>query len=157
MLHEEIIPRANDVLRTFQPRTVFYRSRHGRLWLEDTATGAAIYASTRSCSGGLANAYYRMPFGGTGAAAIGQLARWIRGQTRVPLTAWRAWASDAVQLCNLYTVAQLSALGYDDPLRTCCVLCGCNTARVRDWWSRDGVVGPCCVMRDWRRCPGKES
>jgi len=80
------------------------------------------------------------------AMAVGQLARWIRGQSRVPLSAWLYWASDKIRLAGTQGVFMLQGImysSYSDGNFTKCVLCGAD--KCGDWWSRDGLTGPCCT------------
>jgi hypothetical protein len=97
--------------------------------------------------------------GHTGAVAIGQLVRRVRGLTRVPVAVWRDWATDTIKLCGPETIRLLEASTYPDPNKTCCVLCG--SERIGDWWSdREAeVVGPVCSMPSgcWQRRPGPET
>jgi hypothetical protein len=148
---------ANKVLQTFAPSLTFIR-RHNRLCLKykreslkpfgySLGTTKTIEAQVAKHSGALCINYGKLGMGGTMAMAVGQLARWIRGQSRVPISAWEYWASDKILLArdrgNLM-LQYIKESSYDDGKATRCVLCGDN--RCGDWWSLNGVVGPCCTF-----------
>jgi len=145
----DIIEKANVVLVTFEPYLRFERDGRNRLWL--AMVGLPRCRDRRRLvqvsphSGALCMNYGAFGMGGTGAMAVGQLTRWIRGQTRLPFATWRYWAGDRVKLVTGHTLAVLRKHGYDDPAKTCCVLCGSD--KVGDWWHiRGGKTGPCCSM-----------
>jgi hypothetical protein len=90
--------------------------------------------------------YHRFGMGNTMAMAVGQLARWIRGQSRVPLSAWDYWTGAKIRLSGnngQLTADYLYASSYEDGKSTECVLCGGSNCG--DWYSKDGFVGPCCA------------
>ena len=146
----DIIENANAVLMLFEPYLRFERDGRNRLVLamvgRPNCRDRRRMVQVSPHSGSLCMKYGQFGMGGTGAMAVGQLARWIRGQTRLPLRTWEYWASDRVKLTNAHTVAALKRLGYDDPAKTCCVLCGSD--KVGDWWHLNGKTGPCCSMVD---------
>jgi len=79
------------------------------------------------------------------ALAVGQLARWIHGQTRLPLGVWAYWADKNVNLARtngLKMIQYLKDSSYNDGKYTKCVLCGIKEGY--DWWCLDGLIGPCC-------------
>ena len=137
----------NKILGTFVPTAELYYNpqikshKTKRLWLKTRYGSMAVRVSPHS--GSLTGKYGQLGFGGTAALAIGQLIRWYRDQSRVPLSAWEYWASDKMRLCTSETVKLLGESTYPDPKKTCCVLCGSD--RPGDWWSLDGVFGPCCA------------
>ena len=138
-----VIDEANRVLGTFNHRTHFVRLN--RLCLTKLR-GGFVGAQVAKNSGALCINYGRLGMGGTEAMAVGQLARWIRGQTRVPLAAWVYWADQKVMLAGERgneLIDLLEQSTYDDGKSTRCVLCGAD--RCGDWWCLDGVVGPCCT------------
>jgi hypothetical protein len=136
------IGEANRVLETFREDTSFYvGSVTGQLCIE-TRRGW-LRVQVRQSFGSLLGDYGKLGFGGTMALAAGQLARWIWDQTRCPLTVWGLWSSERYKLCTVETCGLLRDSTYPDPDKTKCVLCG--KQRCGDWWSRDGVVGPCCT------------
>lgn len=89
-------------------------------------------------------------WGGTTSTAMSQLIRWVQGKPVLPLYSWRYWVSPTVGLARPRgdeLLALLSEAGY--PERVLCVVCGKHPNGL-DWWSRDGVSGPCC--RTANRC-----
>ena len=89
--------------------------------------------------------YNQRPTGGTGMQALAQLIRYVRDLPRFPMKTWEYWASNAIALTNEKTLFLLRTSDYEDPQKTCCVLCGTNEYKKGlDWWSLDGVTGPCC-------------
>lgn len=83
-------------------------------------------------------------WGGTTSAAMSQLIRWCQGKPVLGLAQWRYWVGEGVKLAGdrgAELVAHLEASGY--PASVTCVVCGVVPERI-DWWSRDGVSGPCC-------------
>ncbi len=143
-MNRQTIEVANRVLKTFhQPiGAEFFVSEAGRLHFR-TKHGSMVVKIAKH-SGALSGYYGTLGLGGTWALAVGQLARWLRGQSREPMRRWRYWASDRMLLCTNETVEILEASSYNDPKKTCCVLCG-NDSASGDWWSLDGLVGPCCT------------
>lgn len=95
------------------------------------------------------------PHGGTASTALSQLIRWLRGQPVLSLQTWRYWAGDRVRLIDsLESVDILKNAGY--PEKDICVLCDKEIEKGLDWWSLDGVSGPCCDMtsgcrQEWRK------
>ncbi len=131
---------ANEALRIIKPGSSFELKKN-RLYINTFAGQMPV----RLCSNGnsLGNNYGRLGMGGTEALAIGQLARWIRNDTRLPLTAWQHWSSDRVNLCDPSIVLFLKESSYMDEYKVCCVLCGEIPSNL-DWWNLDGTIGPCC-------------
>ena len=155
MLHSTrltITEEANRVLHSFYSRLTFLWK--GNLlclqYLPREGPRRVVVAQVSQDSGALCINYGRLGMAGIGAMAVGQLARWIRGQTRVPLSAWRYWASDKIRLAGDRGTIMLHYIensSYDDGTKTRCVLCGEN--RCGDWWHLDGLTGPCCT---YARC-----
>lgn len=79
--------------------------------------------------------------GGTSCTALSQLIRWLRGEPVLPIGTWRHWGSERVKLVSPDAIELLLAGGY--PEKTPCVLCG-GEIKTMDWWSLNGVSGPCC-------------
>lgn len=84
--------------------------------------------------------------GGTASTALAQLVRWIQGKPVLPISTWAYWAGEKVQLLRQgngnEAIGMLIAAGY--PQVATCVLCGNQITGGMDWWSLDGVTGPCC-------------
>ena len=150
-----IIEKANEVLQTFASSLTFIQRRN-RLCLkyekqpwhsEAPSVTKIVEAQVAKHSGALCINYGRLGMGGTMAMAVGQLARWIRGQSRVPIAAWKYWASPTILLAGDngdIMLRYIQESNYDDGKATKCVLCGAN--KCGDWWSLNGVVGPCCSL-----------
>jgi hypothetical protein len=143
----KVIEEANKVLRTFAPYLRFISGP--RLWLryyDYRATVHSVKVEVAKNSGSLMH-YHKFGIGGTSAMAVGQLARWIRGQSRVPIAAWEYWASPTIMLGGDNRILMLQSIkesSYDDGKSTKCVLCGGD--KCSDWWSLNGVIGPCCMF-----------
>lgn len=144
MINQETFNRANDVLRTIQPDYRF-DVRGGRLWFATRYGSRAVVTANGGLTLGFR--YGRLGLGGTEAAAVAQLARWIRGQTRRPIQWWMYCYKQG--LGKIKTVGILLRNGYADA-KTSCVLCG-NATEQWDWWSLDGVTGPCCSFGKCQR------
>lgn len=86
--------------------------------------------------------YDRWCHGGTACTALALLVRWIQGKPVYGIGSWRWWASERVKLIrDMTAIDRLVAAGY--PEKHLCVLCGIEPTSL-DWWSLDGVSGPCC-------------
>lgn len=148
----DVIDEANGVLRIFQPD--FHFVKHHRLCLVWERDGVYSTHAVRVSkhSGALNMSNWKLGLGGTSAMAMGQLARWVRGQSRVPVAAWEYWAGDMIKLAgdrgDELAVA-IKQSSYGDDKKTCCVLCGAD--RCGDWYSFEGLVGPCCVFSRCRK------
>lgn len=132
---------ANIVLGEFNDGLSF--ELRTRLYLRHRNGVSAVRVAPHS--GSLCNNYGKMGMGGTQAMAVGQLARWIRGQTRAPLLWWEHWASPKIALARGRGEEMMELLkksSYDDGRSTLCVHCGSQYSG--DWWCLDGLVGPCC-------------
>lgn len=106
--------------------------------------------------------YGQHGMGGTEAMAITQLIQWIRGEPRKPMSWWRYVCGPSVMLAGPEhhnpidrrpdLLAALQASTYTAGDATVCILCGHPDPH--DWWSLDGIRGPCCFHRcaDGREC-----
>lgn len=157
MTDTERLEAANAVLVLYAPHVRLKRAA-GRLWLcyEDGKWNCRKAAVLNRDGSSLACRYGALSMGGTCAQATAMLVRWMRGLRRVPLHAWEYWTSPTVLLGGGNGPAILAALrnsDYADPEQCACVHCG-KVERCADWWSLDGVVGPCC----WGgRCRGGQA
>jgi hypothetical protein len=86
--------------------------------------------------------YRKWSGGGTATTALSQLIRWCADKPVLPLSTWRHWAGDRVKLLGSEAVDVLLSAGY--PERATCVLCKNEINGGLDWWSLNGVTGPCC-------------
>lgn len=132
---------ANEVLATFN-RSRIERRRGG--WYVCWEDSRGDHAKRWICRGQgfYPMWHYQWPGGGTASTALSQLIRWIGGKPVLPIASWRYWAGDTCKLLPLSAVERLLAGGY--PEHTDCVLCGNRITGGLDWWSLDGVTGPCC-------------
>ena len=142
---------ANRILALYAE--VRLECRKGRLWLVPDDPKLQAKAAVLNCPGNsLACRYGALGMGGTCAAATAQLVRWVRDLPRHPLRAWEWWCCETVGLGGGNREAILAAVresDYADPEKTRCVLCKRQIVSL-DWWSLDGVTGPCCLFG---RCP----
>lgn len=98
--------------------------------------------------------YRHWAHGGTCCTALAQLVRWLRDQPVLPLSTWRYWCTPTVLLARDRGQDLLSVLhsgGYPDEARCC--LCDERVSSF-DWWSLDGVSGPCCNHNEGCRQKG---
>jgi len=140
---------ANEVLKCFAPLTtlrlesghvlvVWINSsgRHEKRWM---TRGQDFYPVW----------HRRWGHGGTASTALAQLVRWIKGKPVLPLSTWRYWGGDRCQLLRQgdgnAAIEKMLAAGY--PEKAACVLCRNEITGGMDWWSLDGLSGPCCSMR----------
>lgn len=139
---------ANEVLESFSVAKIVRRqaswSGKGGGWFVEWEMGGKLYRRRWMTRG---QDFYPVwsriyPGGGTSCTALSQLIRWLRGQPVLPISTWRYWADEQCKLLPLDAVEKLLAGGY--PADTPCVLCGEKIAGSLDWWSLDGVSGPCC-------------
>ena len=160
MINKTIVCEANKVLHIFDP-TLSFVIINNKLCLEYKEFDYKLHKYMQKTigvqvsrhSGSLCINYGRLGMGGTMAMAIGQLARWIRNQPRVPVSVWRRWAGDKIRLARDngdLMLKYLTELGYDDNTSTKCILCGED--KCSDWWSLDNISGPCCYLG---RCQNK--
>ena len=134
----------NQVLASFAPDSAIIKRTDG--WAVSWMGPRGPVTKRWSCSG---QDFYpvwhkRWAHGGTATTALSQLIRWLRGKPVLPIGTWRYWASEKISLLPLASVAVLEAGGY--PKAVDCILCGRRLTSY-DWWSLDGVSGPCCHYR----------
>lgn len=153
---------ANLALDTFAPGVLLYHSRELRMcWDHRKPPARHDFPARLRTDGSWPQFGYRQrSTGGTGMQAIAQLIRYVRDLPRLPMITWEYWAGERVKLATPRTVELLTHGNYGDPEKTKCVLCGTATfKRGLDWWSLDGVIGPCCsggVCRDALKSGGQE-
>lgn len=83
-------------------------------------------------------------YGGTATNALAQLVRWCQGKPVWPISVWKYWCGESVNLTRgrgEELIKVLLAGGYPEQIR--CVLCG-RVPEKMDWWSLHKVSGPCC-------------
>lgn len=84
--------------------------------------------------------------GGTACTALSQLVRWIQCKPVLPLSSWRYWFGDTCRLARDRGDEAMKALIHAEyPEVVNCVLCHQPLNGSLDWWSLDGVTGPCCA------------
>jgi hypothetical protein len=76
--------------------------------------------------------------GGTDEQTLCQLILWYRDLPRLPGYVLKNWQERSPDFC-----AAIDRVGYDDDKSTRCVICGEKPTGL-DWWSLNGVTGPCC-------------
>lgn len=141
----ERLPAANRCLRSFAPTTELAIDRgYVIVRFPLTIRGQRQTVSRRWMTRG--QDFYPTwkniwPHGGTATTALAQLVRWIKELPVLPITSWEYWASDQVKLLSRDAADQLKRDGY--PVTAKCVLCD-QEVKSLDWWSLDGVSGPCC-------------
>lgn len=134
----------NAVLATFLPGASLLLDGRNRLRMRFQQHGSfplLLRASDRLWFANHRGVSRSVGFGGTTEQAICQLVLWLRDQPRRPIRWWEAARSHG--LGSEATLFLLRNHGYDDPAKTGCVLCG--AVNPVDWWSLDGMVGPCCM------------
>ena len=138
-----MLDNANRVLDAME-KGVRLERVNGRLWV---VTKYGRKAAVLNGNGdALGCRYGALGMGGTQALATGQIVRWVRGLTRLPLRSWRYWTSERVALCSPDVVPLLESLDYERPECCRCVLCGRFPTNGLDWWCLGRVIGPCCSL-----------
>lgn len=142
----ERVAAINAVLALFD--TGSERSRGLRLELRETRTPLylvskhhAMAVRIRRDGNWLLGPTWRVGIGGTEVQAITQLVHVLRGEPRHGRAYWGSCAQHGLGERTPLLDA-LEAAGVFDDAATRCVLCG--HASPTDWWSLDGVTGPCC-------------
>ena len=156
MIDQGLVDEANAILSTLRPASVFL-IRGGRLYIETKYDEDDRHSYNRVDAFRVRSSDGRWPdfnyanhgMGGTYAMFYTQIARWIRGQTRIS-----AHLMDRMSMHFLREGSPTPHLfrnsSYSDPKRTNCVLCGVEP-NATDWWSQGKIVGPCCSMGQCRK------
>lgn len=123
----------------------FERDERGRLWYandEDKYNKRVLWRLRSSDKCWPVGRKAIQISGGIIVQTLVQLSLWLKGMPRYPLRCIRHWFSYQGKVVE----------GYEDFLRaldlssynknTNCVLCGGDYPT--DWWSLDGIIGPCC-------------
>lgn len=133
---------ANLVLQTFFQGTI--ERRKGGVFVSWIGHSGKRIEKRWQCRGqDFYPVWYRhYPGGGTSSTALSQLVRWIQRKPVLPISTWQMWASERCKLLPKDAVDLLLAGGY--PQHVDCVLCQQQIEGSLDWWSLDGVTGPCC-------------
>lgn len=133
---------ANQVLARFAPGTrLLVPARHIRVaWFRG---GEEISRRWMTRGQDFYPVWHRQwAHGGTASTALSQLVRWCQGKPVLSIRSWRYWASERCRLLDGETVDLLEHGGY--PSECSCVLCHRTITGSLDWWSLDGISGPCC-------------
>lgn len=155
VIHPDRIPAANAALHCFAEGTTL-KVAGGRVfvcWHQYDRTKVRKQWMTRGQD--FYPVWHRTwGHGGTASTALAQLVRWVQGRPVLPLSTWRYWSSERILLAGNrgpVMVAALKQAGY--PESSPCVLCGRDLGSTGfDWWSLDGVSGPCSNYRDDAGC-----
>jgi len=133
---------ANEVLASYTITQIEKIPRKGVyvFW----SMGGKDYRRRWQCRG---NDFYPVwnrvyPHGGTSVTSLSQLVRWVQDKPVLPVATWRYWANPKMNLLSNSVVDKLEEAGY--PTVAKCVLCEIEITRTLDWWSLNGVSGPCC-------------
>src|SRR5579862_6791320 len=152
------LDQANRVLSTFDRFDRYVTlsvDERGRIWVSWIyhGTGSTLKSKAWVTRESDLHPVWRGPWGGTESIAISQLVRWIQGKPVFPMSTWKYWASATVKLSNDQTLAVLREIGW--PTEAICVLCK-KPCRGLDWWSLNGVSGPCCSGWNTAGCMQKQ-
>jgi hypothetical protein len=156
---------ANRVLACFQPSAQFVVEGNrlmmsiNRTWMKSPnvkTVPVLLRKDHHWFTGALGKIY---PGGGGSTQAATTLACWLRDWPRLPLASWEYWAKPngpGLLMDNPEAVGWLRDAGYDDE-RTRCINCGSIEFKGGlDWWSCDGVSGPCCMWGDCAKAGGAQ-
>lgn len=129
----------------------FERDDRGRLWYindEDKYNRRVMWRLRSSDKRWPVGRKATQISGGTVVQTLVQLSLWLKGMPHYPLRCVRHW----------FTYEGKLEIGYEEFIRslelssygknTKCVLCGGDYPT--DWWSLDGVIGPCCRFGECR-------
>lgn len=141
------IPMANRVLDCFAAGTIVYYMPGRGVYVSWDRRGTTVYRrwETMGCQDFYPKWSQLWGHGGTACTALSQLVRWIRGQPVLPLSTWRYWFGDKLQLARDRGDEAIKHLVHAEyPEVATCVLCDQPIVGGLDWWNLDGVSGPCC-------------
>ncbi len=156
---------ANFVLQAFAPETTISLAKSGHVEVSWTGHGGEKFTKRWMTRGqSFYPPWYRKwAHGGTASTALSQLVRFVKGRPVLPISTWRYWAGEQVALLRQRergkqggptaeeAISTLLSAGYPENVE--CVVCGVELgASGFDWWSLEGVSGPCCGMG--RGCQG---
>jgi hypothetical protein len=143
------VPMANRVLDCFAEGTIVCYVEGRGVQVSWRRHGETLYRRWATRGQDFYPIWYRQwGHGGTASTALAQLVRWVQGKPVLPLSTWRYWFGDKCRLARDRGDEGIKALihaEYPDVAR--CVLCHEPITGGMDWWSLDGVTGPCCGMR----------
>jgi hypothetical protein len=138
---------ANLVLWWFAHKTQIVKRRDGRIAVSWSGHGGQSFS--RVWQTRRQDFYpvwsHKWAHGGTACTALSQLVRWVQDKPVLPLGTWRHWCGPRVALGRENgpkIVTLLQERGY--PEHVDCVLCHVPIVGGLDWWSLNGVSGPCC-------------
>lgn len=140
----EKLETANRVLATFAKSTRIERRKGGWFvcWKNSLGIKMTRRWSTAHGSSFYPTWYNRWSRGGTSVTALAQLIRWLQNRPTLPICTWEMWAGDNYKLVPNDAIQLLRSGGY--PEKATCVLCHKIIEGGFDWWSLNGVSGPCC-------------
>lgn len=145
---------ANKVLRSFAPTSEIFFKR-GSVYVRFTTHRGTVEKRWQCRGQDFYPTWYKeWARGGTASTALSQLVRWLQEKPVLPLASWEYWAGDKIRLLPPAAVEELRIGGY--PEHAHCVLCGIRLDHGLDWWSLNGVTGPCCHWTTGCRQKGKE-
>lgn len=141
------VPMANRVLNCFAEETlIIHLPGRGVIVSWRRSNGETLFRRWVTRGQDFYPTWYRhWGHGGTACTALAQLVRWIQGKPVLPMGTWRHWFGDKCRLASDRGPEALRALEHAEwPEIANCVLCHQPIAAGMDWWSLDGVTGPCC-------------
>ncbi len=146
---------ANEVLRSFARNVTISINDKRRVIVSFPYRGESVTKQWMCRGQDFYPVWHRqLSCGGTAKTALSQLVRWVKGKPVLPIATWRYWASDTCRLLPRSAVDALETFGY--PTVVDCVICGEEIAGILDWWSLDGLSGPCCGWTSGCSKKGKE-
>lgn len=135
---------ANQVLRCFAPGARIERRIAGGwnvCWKDSRGKPIRKHWQTK---GQDFYPVWSWPHGGTATTALSQLIRFLQGRPVFGQPTWNYWRSERIQLrVSDEALEALIQAGYPNEIHCC--LCDRHLTGQLDWWSLDGVSGPCCT------------